>query len=162
MSKVFNMKEIDLTLLHTNSIDKIEFNDDYSIPSEYYSDSDVLKLDPVHVEGFIRRKTDDIDYIDLDVNGIMYLEDSISLEEEKYPFSLKIEGNLEDFATNLENTLDIYQLLWENIVLEIPLKFTKVEDLSKFQGDGWKLVSEDEIKSSNNPFQELLKNKEEE
>lgn len=156
------MNEIDLTLLHTNSIDKIELNNNYDIPDEYYSDSDVLKLDPVHVEGTIRRETDDTYYIDLDVNGIMYLEDSISLEEEKYPFSLKIEGNLDDFTTNLENTLDIYQLLWENIVLEIPLKFTKVEDLSKFQGDGWKLVSEDEIKSSNNPFQELLKNKEEE
>ena len=156
------MNEIDLTLLHTNSIDKIELNNNYDIPSEYYKDSDVLKLDSVHVEGTIRRKTYDTYYIDLDINGIMYLEDSISLEEEKYPFSLKIEGNLDDFTTNLENTLDIYQLLWENIVLEIPLKFTKVEDLSKFQGDGWKLVSEDEIKSSNNPFQELLKNKEEE
>lgn len=156
------MKEIDLTLLHTNSVSRIEFNDLYNIPYEYYKDSDVLKLDPVHVEGEIVRETDDIDYVNLDVNGIMYLEDSISLEEEKYPFSLKIEGNLEDFVTNLENSLDIYSFLWENIVLEVPLKFTKVEDLSKFRGDGWKLVNEDEIASRNNPFKDLLKNEEEE
>ena len=156
------MKEIDLTLLHTNSIDKIELDGRYDIPSEYYKDSDVLRLDPVDVRGSIIRETDDIDYIDIDVNGTMYLQDSISLEEEKYPFSLKIEGNLEEFTTNLENTLEISSFLWENIVLEVPLKFTKVEDLSKFHGDGWKLVSEDEIASHNNPFKDLLKNEEEE
>ena len=156
------MNEIDLTLLHTNSIDRIELDGKYEIPEEYYKDSDVLRLDPVSVKGSIVRETDDIDYIDVLVNGIMYLQDSISLEEEKYPFSLKIEGNLEEFATNLENTLDISSILWENIVLEVPLKFTKVEDLSKFHGDGWKLVSEDEIASRNNPFKELLKNEEEE
>ena len=76
--------------------------------------------------------------------------------------SLKIEGDLKEFITNLENSLDIIELLWENIVLEIPLKYTKVEDLSKFHGDGWKLVSEEEATTSHNPFNELLKNIEEE
>ena len=156
------MKEIDLTLLHTNSISKIELDGKYDIPSEYYKDSDVLRLDPVDVRGSIIRETYDIDNINLDVNGTMYLQDCISLEEEKYPFSLKIEGNLEDFTTNLENTLEISSFLWENIVLEVPLKFTKVEDLSKFHGDGWKLVNEDEIASRNNPFKVLLINEEEE
>ena len=46
-------------------------------------------------------------------------------------------------------------ILWQNIILEIPLKFTNVEDYSKFQGEGWKLVSEDELKVENNPFNEL-------
>ena len=49
------------------------------------------------------------------------------------------------FLTNSQNTLDILAVLWENIVLEVPLRFTKVRDLSKFHGDGWKLVSEDEL-----------------
>ena len=47
-------------------------------------------------------------------------------------------------------------ILWENIVLEVPLQFTKVTDFSKFQGDGWKLVSENEPTTNNNPFSELL------
>ena len=110
----------------------------------------------------IEAGTDDIDYVDLDVSGVMILQDSISLEDIEYPFSLKIEGDLKEFITNLENSLDIIELLWENIVLEIPLKYTKVEDLSKFHGDGWKLVSEEEATTSHNPFNELLKNIEEE
>jgi hypothetical protein len=42
------------------------------------------------------------------------------------------------------------------------LRFTKVEDLSKFHGDGWKLVSEEDNSFSNNPFKEYLKNNDEE
>ena len=72
------------------------------------------------VVGKITRQTDDIDYVDLDVSGVMILQDSISLEDIEYPFSLKIEGDLKEFITNLENSLDIIELLWENIVLEIP------------------------------------------
>ena len=43
-----------------------------------------------------------------------------------------------------------------------PLRFTKVSDLSKFHGDGWKLVSEDDLRKGNNPFSDLLKDFEEE
>ena len=64
---------------------------------------------------------------------------------------------IEEIYKKDENTLDILRLLWENIVLEVPLQFTRVEDLSKFHGDGWKLISEEELKHSSNPFSELLK-----
>ena len=59
---------------------------------------------------------------------------------------------------NDENRLDLFEFLWENIVLEVPLKFTKVTNLSEFHGDGWKLMSEDEVSLENNPFHDLLKN----
>ena len=154
--------KIDLNLLHSNTISEIVINDNYSIPEEYYKGTDVKCLNDIHAEGKIIRETDDIDYIDLDINGTMVLQDSISLENVNYPFSIKIEGDLQDFITNLDNSLDIFELLWENIVLEIPLKFTKVEDLSKFHGDGWKLVSEEENSINNNPFMEYLKNIDEE
>ena len=63
---------------------------------------------------------------------------------------------MENWIKN-KNTLDIFSFLWENIVLEVPLQFTKVEDLSKFHGDGWRLISEDSLKRENNPFSDLLK-----
>ena len=152
------MKEIDLSLLHSSATDKIEIDEFYDIPSDYYEDTDVKSLENVHAKGSITRETDDVYYVDIDVEGTMVLQDSISLEDVNYPFSTHIEGNLEEFVTNLENSLDILEFLWENIVLEIPLKFTKVEDLSKFHGDGWKLISEEENSISNNPFMEYLKN----
>ena len=156
------MQEIDLSLLHSNVNKKIIIDDLFEIPESFYKDTDIRGLSKISVVGSIKRETDDIDYIDIDVTGTMILQDSISLKDENYPFSFKIEGDLEEFVINLENSLDILQLLWENIVLEMPLKFTKVEDLSKFHGDGWKLVSEEDATTKNNPFKELLENEEEE
>ena len=104
------MDKIDLTLLHTNSIDKIVIDEIVNIPQDYYKETDVKKLDNVKVVGEITRQTDDIDYVDLDVSGVMILQDSISLEDIEYPFSLKIEGDLKEFITNLENSLDIIEL----------------------------------------------------
>ena len=86
----------------------------------------------------------------------MILEDSISLDNIEYPFSIDIDENIEENLEKDENSIDILPILWQNIVLEVPLKFTKVNDLSKYNGDGWKLISEEEASStSNNPFLEL-------
>ena len=103
------------------------------------------------------------DYIKATITGNIIIEDSISLEPLEYPISIEYDDILEENCKKNENTLDIFQFLWENIVLEIPLQFTKVEDLSKFHGDGWRLISEDELKKHNtNPFSELLKDFKEE
>ena len=86
----------------------------------------------------------------------MKIQDSITLEEVIYPFSIEIDDKLSDFIENNENSLDINEILWQNIVLEVPLRFTIVEDYSKIKGDGWKLVSEEDL-VKNNPFNTLLK-----
>ena len=85
----------------------------------------------------------------------MLLEDSISLEPINYPFSIEYDDIIEENCKKNQNTLDIFSFLWENIVLEVPLQFTKVTDFSKYQGEGWRLVNENEL-TNNNPFNELL------
>ena len=100
--------------------------------------------------------------IDCKISGEMTIADSISLEPVEYHFETEYDDIIEENCKKSENTLDIFQFLWENIVLEVPLQFTKVKDLSEFHGDGWKLISEDELKTSNNPFNDLLKDFEEE
>ena len=92
----------------------------------------------------------------------MIIKDSISLEEVSYPFEIQFDDFLPENYIKNENTLDILGFLWENIVLEVPLRFTKVQDLSKYQGDGWRVVREDERINPNNPFLELLNDFEEE
>ena len=87
----------------------------------------------------------------------MEIPDSISLEKVCYPFCIEYDDIISESCKKNENILDIFQFLWENIVLEVPLQFTKVDDLSKFHGDGWKLISEDELSTRNNPFSDLLK-----
>ena len=160
--------EIDLSLLESGTIDSIDITNNYIIPKEYYENTGILELKDLNVEGNIYRSVseDDIeqlqDYIKCTIKGSMIIEDSISLEPVDYPFSMEYDDILEENCKKNENTLDIFQFLWENIVLEIPLRFTKVKDLSKFHGDGWKLIDEEERKTSNNPFSDLLKDFKEE
>ena len=85
----------------------------------------------------------------------MIIPDSISLEEVSYSFNIEYDDYIPKTYIKNENLLDILGFLWENIVLEVPLHFTKVRDLSKFHGDGWKLISEDELIKENNPFTKI-------
>ena len=91
------------------------------------------------------------------IKGNMTIPDTISLEEINYPFTIEYNDIIPETSKKSKNILDIFEFLWENIVLEVPLQFTKVDDLSKFHGDGWKLISEDELSTRNNPFSDLLK-----
>ena len=144
-------------LIDINFNNDVEINDTYKIPKEYYENSDVVDIEDVKVEGKIYYDNDDNLSADLQISGEMTLLDDISLEEVKYPFSCKYDEIVEKNLINSENMLDLFELLWENIVLEVPLKFTKVTNLSEFHGNGWKLISEEDVKTSNNPFSDLLK-----
>ena len=160
--------DIDLSLLHSNTKEEIDITNTYSIPKEYFENSEVLEINNIKVEGKVYQGADEEeidcfeDYIKCKINGTITIEDSISLEPIEYPISIEYDDILEENCKKNENTLDIFQFLWENIVLEIPLKFTKVKDLSKFHGDGWKLISEEELVKENNPFSDLLKDFKEE
>ena len=160
---------IDLTLLHCQVEKEIKLDGKYTLPEEYCTDSTVLKVENIDVVGkvYMAPSIDDIDdqtdYIKAKITGNIIVQDSISLEPLEYPISIEYDDILEENCKKNENTLDIFQFLWENIVLEIPIKFTKVEDLSKFHGDGWRLISEEELtQTNNNPFSELLKDYKEE
>ena len=147
--------DIDLSLLYSNTLDKIDISNTYNIPKDYITHLDVLALDNIKVKGFITKEEDSL-YINMQVEGSMLFKDSISSEAVDYPFSLEYDDILEENCKKNENTLDIFQFLWENIVLEVPLHFTKVSNFSNYHGDGWRLISEDELVKKNNPFAEIL------
>lgn len=154
--------EVDLTPLHSHVTDKVDITNTYTIPESFFGTTGVQKLENIKVDGYVYLSPseedlkEEIDSINCKINGTMMIEDSISLEPVEYPFSIEFDDIIEKNCKKNENTLDIFSFLWENIVLEVPLQFTKVKDFSNFRGDGWKLVSENELTESNNPFSELL------
>ena len=107
---------------------------------------------------------DDSFFLEGEYSGDMILKDSISLEDVTYHFSNQLEEEVTEKVKNIENTLDILSVLWENIVLEVPIRFSEVSDYSKYQGNGWHLVSEEEYEKEegNFPFRDLLEGKEKE
>ena len=158
--------DIDLSLLHSNTVEDINISGEYQLDSSYYENSEIRKLDKIKVIGKVIRKENEegelSDYIECNISGNMVIGDSVTLEDVNYPYNIEYDDFIPENDLKNENLLDIFAFLWENIVLEVPLQFTEVKDFSKFHGDGWRLISEEELKSDNNPFKDLLKDIEKE
>ena len=147
---------IDLTKLYSGATDELSFDGEYNIPKEVITDSRVKELKDVKISNSIIKKIEEDYEISLNITGKMKISDSITLEDVWYPSLIEIEEKLDEFVENDKKHLDIIAFLWQNIVLEVPLRYTIVSDYEKYQGNGWKLVSEEEI--GNNPFKSLLNN----
>ena len=86
----------------------------------------------------------------------MILADDITLEDYEYNFTSEIEENIEETSINLQKTLDITDILWQNILIEVPSKVVSDKNKNlKLEGNGWRLISEDDLNNINNPLSEL-------
>ena len=56
---------------------------------------------------------------------------------------------------NIGNTIDILPILWENILVEIPIRIVKSDSDIITSGDGWKLVTEGEEDGTTSAFDKL-------
>ena len=149
---------MDIKELLDNKVSYIDIDNSYIIPKEYYTDTSIIDLSKVKVLGKLTYPSDDNLLLEIECTGSMTLEDSVSLEPVNYPFSFKISENVSERLENDQFSLDIISILWENIVLEIPIRYSGVTNYDEYVGDGWRVISEDEVKkSTNNPFKDLLK-----
>ena len=93
------------------------------------------------MDGYIRINAADEYETNIDVNGSMELLDSITLEPISYDFSFNINDNLDDYLEKDKNLLDIKEFLWQNIVLEVPIRYTK-SDAQNLKGENWEVINE--------------------
>ena len=159
---------IDLTKLITSHIEEMEVNIDVVIPDELIRSSQIRELKDVKFVGEITKLCDGDFQIAGKLSGVMVLPDDITLESVDVNFSSDVEESFsmlsksdEEILKIIQNRLDITEFLWQNILVEIPLKVVdkKNEGLS-LKGDGWRLITEEELereKSNNSPFNELSK-----
>ena len=143
---------IDLTELKNNLCNKIDVDIIYSFNEDELSNTEIRRLDNVQIKGKIFKDVLDNICIDLIVDGEMILPCSVTLKDVPYPFHIKIDGSLdeileeiEDFSKKIENSIDIFPIIWENILMEIPMKVVS-EDAKdyKLEGNGWKLITDDD------------------
>ena len=146
--------EIDISKLYNHTLSTLNISDSVVIPKEYLENTDIKELKNVKFNGSIENIGEEIS-VNGKVSGIMVIEDSISLDDIDYEFSSEIDEKIEENEENSSNILDITDVLWQNILLEVPLKLTNVKSFDEYHGDGWKLISEDSMENTNNPFKEL-------
>lgn len=153
---------INLDEIFTNIKDALIIDEDIKFNDEIYHLPEIKELKSVHLNAKVELDESDEVILTGKLTGIMTVLDSISLEEVDYNFETELEENLEEIIEKDKNSIDIIEILWQNIVLEVPLRYTEVTDYSKYSGDGWRLISEEELNIKNNPFQVLIENKKEE
>ena len=153
--------------INLNTINEkgIIINQDIEFDESFYKNTVIKGVKNVHVKGRIYYSSTREVIFDGSIFGEMLLIDDYTSEIVPYEFSSEINEILyedvnldENLRSNEQNSLDLKQVLWQNIVLEVPLRFSKTDKPAVTEGDGWKLKSEFDKKedSKSNPFMALL------
>lgn len=154
---------IDLTKLIYNQVDSISIDDKVIIPKDYLT-NDIRDISEVKINGNITEEGESY-LVDLNIKCDLTLICSVSLKDVKYPIDININEiisengeNLEDFDKIINNSIDLVPIIWQNILLEVPIKVVspdvKVENI---YGDGWKFITNEEEDKEIDPRLEKLK-----
>ncbi len=142
---------IDITRLKNSLVSSVEIDEKLIFPKDDIVSAEMLDLRDVIVSGNITKTSLDDYNINLRVSGKMVLPCAITLKPVDYPFDIDIDEIFSEDASEIskkikkcENTIDILPIVWENILMEIPMRVISPDaSLEKIEGDGWKLVTED-------------------
>lgn len=133
---------MNLNLITLNTKGRLDF--DEILDFQNYEDDRIISLENVKVDGFILDNGTDDYELKFNLTGTINLKSAIN--NSKVPYELNIE--YDEFVNNLvenykksANTLDILPIIWENILLEIPIRATNNDDtFESTSGDGWEIL----------------------
>ena len=133
--------KIDLRKLYTAG--SLALDENIIIPQELYSKMNVRKMENVHVSGKAFINYEENIGLELNVKGTLIMACAVSLEDVSVDFNTKIEEEILEKDLKDNFTLDLLDILWENIVLEIPIRVVKKGiQITDLQGEGWELDTE--------------------
>ena len=148
--------QINITSLLTNSVSTLKINNaEITIPKEIFSSSLIDELKNITLNAEIKFDEEYNLLLIGKMKGIMILKDDITLLPVEYNFT----SELEEILDKSKNTIDLTDILWQNILVEIPSKVRSTDEDIELSGDGWRVISEkkyqEERQKSNNPFANL-------
>ena len=148
--------KIDITKLLTNYVSSLKIKEEVFIPKDFLENSLIVRLENIILDG--KLFIDEDNHLNLvgNLSGTMILKDDLTLDEVSYQFTTEIEEIFE----KSKNILDITDILWQNILVEIPSKVRSTDGDINLEGNGWRVITEDQFnreRSTNNPFANLDK-----
>ena len=130
--------KIDLRKLY--ALNKLSIDEEVVIPEEYYKNAGVRSLSKVKVNGDVTVNYEENIELHLNVSGEFIIPCAITLDDVIVPFNTFIEEEIDQNKLNDEFFLDLLDVLWENIVLEIPVRVVKEGVFyESTSGEGWSL-----------------------
>ena len=157
--------KIDLTKLFYNETDRIDIKDSIIIPVDYYKDNkDIKDISKVEIEGDISENGENYS-VNLNIKCNLTLVCSVSLKDVIYPIDINIEeiigengNNLEDFDKIINNSIDLLPIIWQNILVEVPIRVVSPDiEEENIYGDGWKFITKEEESKEIDPRLSKLK-----
>lgn len=139
---------INLSKLLNHQVDEIFIDEIINIPKEYLND-DIKDISEVKVKGNITNN-DYLIELNLNISCNLTLICSISLKDVDFPVNINVNEELseedsEEFNKILNNSIDLLPIIWQNILMEIPMKVVSPDVKEEnVYGDGWKFITNEE------------------
>lgn len=155
---------IDLSKLINGTSENIIINDTINIDKSYINNSEIKDISSIIVNGSICPFNDNFE-INLNIKCTLVLIGSVSLNDVNYDIDININEIIGENSVNFEennkiinNSIDLIPIIWQNIILEVPLKVVDPNFKTKnITGNGWRFITDEEdIKSENSQFKEKL------
>ena len=110
--------KIDLTKLIFNNLHRIPVQGEIIIPSEMLENTDIRRISPVKVNGFVSNNEENYE-LDINITGEMVLPCCRTLKDVNYPFDIHIDEVIGENNDNsleiIQNSLEIFPIVWQNI-----------------------------------------------
>ncbi|MBQ9013770.1 MAG: DUF177 domain-containing protein, partial [Bacilli bacterium] len=118
------------------------------------------RISPVKVNGFLYNNDEEYE-LNINIKGEMILPCARTLKDVKYPFDIDVNEIIDEkneFDVKIiQNRLDIFPIIWQYILVDIPLRVLHPDAKEKpLQGSGWRLITEDDKKEKIDPRLEGL------
>lgn len=132
---------LDLRKLY--SLKRIDINEDINFNNIDYQKMNITKINDMHATGYAKVNYEDNIELELDVSGSLVMPCAITLEDVIVPINVHISEEILENTLNNDFFLDLLDILWENIILEIPIRVVKEgAKLESQKGVGWEIISE--------------------
>ena len=140
---------IDLTPINYNQKKEIVIDENIYFKKEDLQNTELLDLQNVKAKGKIYKDSLQEIILELKITGKMILPCSRTLKPTEYKFETEIEENIEENeekTKKIQKTIDILPIIWENILMEIPIRIINPEaEEIDIKGEGWELITSDNI-----------------
>ncbi len=131
---------INLITLNTKGLVEFDGTPDFSC----CQNDDIKDYKNMRVRGFIKDNGTSEYEVNLNITGTLILKSSVNGSDVLYDIDIKydeFENNFVEKYKNSTNSLDILPIIWENILLEIPIRIANEKDtFSKTCGEGWEIL----------------------
>lgn len=147
--------KIDLTKLIYSNLYRIPVDSVFDIPKDYLKNTEMRDISPIKVTGYVSNNEEEYE-LNINVSGEMILPCARTLKDVKYPFSIDISEpigeNNENSLEIVQNSIDIFPIIWQYILMDVPLRVLH-PDAKDFhmEGEGWHLITEDDKKEVIDP-----------